>query len=149
MTRKPTTISQSQWLVQTAGAAALDGRYWEKFSGISDPADVSKYNDGHSNRQYPHMGPKSLEDVEITKVYDPTTDGEIVRWYKNWCTGDDPITLTIQSVQYCPDPEPIGPSYTLYGCKPINATGYAEIDKGSNEVQRLTLKFAVEDYSID
>ncbi len=135
-------ITKTQWLVTIKG---LD-YYWETFSGVEDQAQTSKYSDGLGNRTYTLVGPRDLQDMTLTKAFDPVRDKVIVDWYKNYCPGQGlEETISITPVRYCPNPEPIGPSVILYGVKPTNLK-FAEVDKKSNDVSVLTLGIAADEY---
>lgn len=143
MPKKLKPIAQNQFLVTFEGLDA----YWETFSGLSDEADSSEYTDGLSNRQMKLIGPRQIGEIDLTKPFDPESDKAIVDWFKTWCDGSsDPITVSVTPVRYCPDPEPIGPALSLFGCRPTKLEGF-EADKKSSDVSEITLSFTVDDYA--
>ncbi|BAZ39410.1 hypothetical protein NIES4101_53630 [Calothrix sp. NIES-4101] len=136
-------ITQQQYLVTIKG---IDS-YWEKFSGLKDEAETTDYNDGLSNRKYKLVGPRELGDMDLEKAFDPTADKVIVDWWLNYCDGnDEPITISVTPVTYCPEVEPLGPSLIIYGVKPTALEGF-EVDKTSNDISMLKLTFIGDTWS--
>lgn len=130
-------ITQQQYLVTIKG---IDS-YWEKFSGIKDTAETTDYNDGLSNRVYKLVGPRSLDEMDLEKAFDPIADKPIVDFWLNFCDGNEESqTISITPVTYCPEVEAIGPTVIVYGVKPISLEGF-EVDKKSNDVAMLKLSF--------
>jgi hypothetical protein len=136
-------ITKTQFLVTLKG---LD-YYWETFSGLDDQAQTSDYSDGLSNRVYKLVGPRTLQDMTLTKAFDPLRDKPIIDWHRNYCDGVNASeTVSITPVRYCPKPEPIGAALILYGVKPVGLKGF-EVDKKSNDIVMLTLAIIADDYT--
>jgi hypothetical protein len=135
-------IARSQYLVTLKSVDA----YWQSFSGLSDEAQTTQYSDGLGNRTYTLVGARQAQNVTLTKAFDPVADKQTIDWYKNYCAGtDQELTISVVPVKYCPEPEPIGPSLILYGCKPVSLK-FGEADKTSNDVSMIEISFAVDLY---
>jgi hypothetical protein len=138
-------ITRSQFLMQAFG---LDF-YWETFSGLDDQTQVTEYSDGLSNRTYPLMGPRKMNEMTLTKSFNPlaSADGAIIQWYKDFCQDNGlQHTVVIAPIRYCPQIELIGPQLTLYGAKPIGLKGF-EADKKSQDVSMLELRLIADDWA--
>lgn len=130
-------ITKSQYLVTVEGLE----QYWDTFSGIKDVAQTSEYSDGLGNRTYKIVGRRNVEDVSLSKAFDPIADATILTYWQNYCQarGVDK-TISVTPVKYCPEPEPLGATFILYGVKPIRLE-VATADKKSGDVETLVLSF--------
>ena len=141
-------IAKNQFLVTMQDLTC----YFETFSGIDDSTQTSEYSDGFSNRIYPLLGPRSIAEIGLTKAYEPETDDQIITLWKNFRLrrGQDVnargYTLTIQPVEYAPDPVNIGAPFIVYGFMPTKFT-LIEADKKSQDVSMLTLAGRANDWS--
>ena len=133
-------ISKQQFLVTIKDIET----YWETFSGIDESTQVSEYSDGYDNRLYPMLGPRSMAELTFTKAFDPDQDAPIIDFWRNFrlARGQDVnsrgYTVTVQPVEYSPEPVSIGSPITVYGFIPIRLQGF-EVDKKSQDVSMLTL----------
>ncbi|HEY9835421.1 MAG TPA: phage tail protein [Vampirovibrionales bacterium] len=137
-------ITEGDYLVTIEGIAQA---YWETFSGVSDTTQVTEYSDGRSNRLHKLIGPRQVENVTLTKPYNPIQDKAIIEWWRKWCSANgEEVTITVQPVRYCPDPINHGTATTMLGCKPTSLK-YGNVDKKSANISMLELVFAVDDYT--
>jgi hypothetical protein len=133
-------IARNQFLVTVQDLSA----YFETFSGIDDSTQVSEYSDGFDNRLYPMLGPRTIAEITLTKAYEPERDDEIIALWQEFRLrrGDDVrsrgYTVTIQPIEYSPEPEPIGSPFVVYGFLPTRFM-IADADKKSQDVSMLTL----------
>jgi hypothetical protein len=141
--RKPRPIAKNQYRVTLKGIDT----YWEQFSGLDDQSQSSDYSDGLSNKLYPLVGPRTLGEMSLEKSFDPEADEVIVQYWKNF--RHDPAetqeTVTVQSIRYGPQPEPIGKALVLYGVVPIGLSGF-EADKSSQDISKLILTIRAEEW---
>lgn len=144
MSIKTIPITESDYLVTVEG---LVDSYWQTFSGIKDTTQTTPYSDGRSNRLSKHRGPRQVDDVTLTKSFNPEVDTAIVEWWRTWCSASgEELTITVQPVQYCPNPLPKGPPFTLMGCKPTSLS-VASADKTSSNISMIEMSFSVDDYT--
>lgn len=135
-------ITRSQFLLTISD---LDF-YWETFSGLRDTAQTSEYSDGLGNRTYKLVGRRTLEDMTLSKAFDPVADVPIIEFWQKYCQGQGVDKIcSVTPVQYCPEPEPIGAALILYGFRPISLQGF-EVDKKSSDVTMLTLGFVADSW---
>jgi hypothetical protein len=144
MSIKVVPITEADYLVQIVGFGT---GFWETFSGLNDSANSVDYSDGQRNRLYKLVGPRQIDDVTLTKPFNPVDDKNIVDWWRAWCnsTGEE-LTVSVQPVRYCPEPTPYGEPIILLGCKPAGLS-IGKVDKKSNNVSTLELKLSVDDYT--
>lgn len=142
-------ITQQQFLVTIEGINA----YFETFSGLQDGAETSEYTDGFSRLRRQLVGPRSIETVTLGKPFVPEEDALIVQFWKNFTVGRE-ITdrsagteITVQPVNYTPEPTAIGDPYVLYGAIP-NRIEFLQADKKSQDISTLVLSFSVQDWSL-
>lgn len=141
-------IAKNQFLVTMQDLTC----YFQTFSGIDDSTQTSEYSDGFSNRVYPLLGPRTLAEVSLSKAYEPETDDEIINLWKNFRMrrGNDinsrGYTVTVQPVEYAPDPLPIGAPFIIYGFMPIKFQ-LIDADKRSQDVSMLMLGGRANDWS--
>lgn len=144
MSLKVIPITESDYLVTIEG---LGDSYWETFSGVNDTTQTTPYSDGRSNRLKKHRGPRQVDDVTLAKPYNPVEDAPIIDWWQKWCSANgEEISITIQPVRYCPEPENYGSATTLFGCKPASLK-YVNVDKKSANISMIELSFTVDDYT--
>lgn len=143
-----TPITQQQFLVRVEQLSA----YFETFSGLEDTAEVATYTDGFSRDMREIVGPRKIQPVTLTKPFVPEDDIEIVTFWKNFVTGraltaQSGTEITIQPVNYSPEPEAIGSPYILYGAVP-SSINFLTADKKSQEVAVLSLTFSIQQWAI-
>lgn len=137
--------TKADWLVQIGN---LSKAYWPNFSGLSDSTGTTEYSDGFRRRLYKLNGPRNVENVTMTKPYNPNEDVALIQWWLAWCNAQGTEeTITVQPVTYCPDPEPDGSAITFLGCRPASLK-VAEVDKTSSDISTIELTFSVDDYSV-
>lgn len=143
-------IAKNQYLVTVKDLAA----YFENFSGVQDTTQTSEYSDGYDNRLFPLMGPRSIAEITLSKAYSPEQDDEIINFWKNFrlSRGEDinarGLTVTVQPVEYAPDPQPIGNPIILFGFMPTGFQAF-EVDKKSQDISMLTLTGRCSDWKRD
>lgn len=146
MPSKIRPISKQQYLVTIKGLP----NFFETFSGINEATQTSDYSDGLSNKLFSLQGPRKLEDVTLTKAYDPVADKPILDYFKNYNSGADTngTTISVTPVNYAPQPVKISgaSSILLHGCRPVSLK-FSEADKKSNDVSTLEIVFSVEEWS--
>jgi hypothetical protein len=136
-------ITEADWLVTIEG---ISEAFWQTFSGISDSTGVTEYSDGQSNRLHKLIGPRQVENVTLTKPYNPIGDKALIEWWKRWCSANgEEVTITVQPVRYCPNAIPYGATTTMLGCKP-SSLKYGNVDKTSANIAMIELIFCVDDY---
>lgn len=142
-------IARNQFLVTVKDLET----YWETFSGINEATQTSEYSDGYSNRLFPLLGPRSIDEITLTKAYDPDKDQPIIDFWQNFrlSRGEDVnsrgLTVTVQPVEYAPDPQPIGAPFTLYGFVPTRFNPFGEVDKKSQDMAMMSLVGRITDWS--
>lgn len=135
MARAINPITKAAFLVTIEGI----NLYWTTFSGISDSAESGQYANGTGNRIFKLVGPRSIEDVELSSPYDPVQalETEAV-WLEYNC---QPLTISVQPVT-CDGETSIGNAYILEGCQ-LQSLTVAEVDRESSDVGTITLKLTV------
>lgn len=138
------SITKADYLVTVQGLRS----YWQTFSGIKDQARTSEYSNGFDKRMQDRVGPRKLQPITLTKGYDPDQDDELLTYWRSESQtrrGGQGRTVTIQPVQYVPEPESVGTAFTLFNFKPTSIT-IAEADKTSQDTAMLTLEGVCSDW---
>ena len=136
-------LTQAEFLVTVAG---VDG-YFTKCSGLEEKFDTSEYSDGLSRRLRKLRGPGQIEDVELTKAFDPEADSAIVTLCQEYCDLETDLTITVQPCKRCGEIRQYGnKKLTLLGCKIVGIKGF-EADATSNDVSELSITLSVDDWS--
>lgn len=113
--------------------------FFTTFSGINDTAATGEYANQTGNRIYKVVGPRTLDDVELSSPYDPILAQQAEQfWLDYQC---DPLTITVQPV-LCDGETETGPPYILEGCQVMNLQ-VGEVDRESGDVATITLSFTV------
>lgn len=136
-------ITEADFLVTIEG---ISQAHWETCSGVTDSTNVTEYSDGQSNRLHKLIGPRQVENVTLSKPYNPEADKALIAWWKRWCSANgEEVTITMQPVRYCPDAIPYGSATTMLGCKP-SSLKFGNVDKKSANISMIELIFSVDDY---
>jgi hypothetical protein len=135
MARAINPITKASFLMTVEGI----NLYWTTFSGVNDSAETGQYAQGTGNRIFKVVGPRSIEDVELTAPYDPEVAQEIEQFWLDYNCA--PLTVTIQPVQ-CDGESSAGAAYILEGAQ-LQALTVAEADRESGDVATITLKLTV------
>lgn len=113
--------------------------FFTTFSGINDSAATGEYANERGNRIYKVVGPRTLDDVEMSAPYDPILSQPIEEFWLDYAC--EYLTITVQPV-LCDGETEIGPPYILEGCQ-ISNLQVAEADKESGDVATITVTFTV------
>lgn len=135
MARSLKPITKSAFLMTVEGINI----YWTRFSGITDSAETGQYAEGTGNRIFKVVGPRSIEDVELSAPYDPEVSAGIEAFWLDY--NCQPLTVTIQPVQ-CDGESANGAAYILEGAQ-LQSLTVAEADRESGDVGEITLKLTV------
>lgn len=135
-------LTQAEYLVTVAN---VDG-YFTECSGLEEKFDTSTYSDGLSRRLRKLRGPGEIEDVELTKPFDPEADDALVTLCQEYCDLETELTITIQPCKRCGEVRQVGnKKLTLLGCKIVGVKGF-EVDATSNDVSTLKITLSVDDW---
>lgn len=111
--------------------------FWTTFSGINDTAETGTYANQTGNRIFKVVGPRTLEDMELSSPYDPVLAQQAEEFWLNYqCQF---LTITIQPV-LCDGEEENGPPYIIEGAQ-LSSLNVAEVDRESGDVAMITLSF--------
>ena len=138
-------ITKADFLVTVQGLRA----YWQTFSGIDDQARTSEFSDGFSKRMQDRVGSRKVQPITLTKGYDPEQDEELIAYWRaeyQARRGGQGRTVVIQPVEYIPEPESIGTSFTLFNFRPTQFK-IAEADKTSQDTAMVTLVGVYSDWA--
>lgn len=113
--------------------------FFTTFSGINDTAATGEYANQTGNRIYKVVGPRTLDDVELSSPYDPILAQQAEQFWLDYAC--EPLTITVQPVR-CDGETEVGPPYILEGCQ-ISNLQVAEVDRESGDVATITLSFTV------
>lgn len=138
MARALKPITKASFLMTVEGI----NLYWTTFSGVSDSAETGQYAQGTGNRIFKVVGPRSIEDVELSSPYDPAISQEVEQFWLDY--NCQPLTITIQPVQ-CDGITASGAAYILEGAQ-LQALTVAEADRESGDVGTITLKLTVNEW---
>jgi hypothetical protein len=135
-------LTQSEYLVTIADVTG----YFTECSGLEETFETSEFSDGLSKRLRKVRGISQIEDVELTKPFDPEIDGAILELCQEYCELERELTVTIQPIKRCGEIRQYGnKKMTLLGCKLIGVKGF-EVDTTSNDVSTLTITLSVDDW---
>jgi len=138
-------VTRADFLVIVQGLQS----YWQSFSGVDDQSQTSVFSDGFDRRMYDRVGPRKLQPITLTKGYDPDQDDAIVDFWnaqQSAPRGNQGVTVSVQPVQYLPDPQNLGTPVVLFGFRPTQFKGW-EADKTSQDTSLLTLVGVISNWS--
>ena len=141
-------MTQYQVRISVGPAGTLiDNIYFTSFSGIKDRSQSVQYADGRRQRLRKMAGARNLEDVTIAAPYKPEEHQAIIDAWKAYACEE--LQIEVQPIK-CgttgnQEETPIGEPYILYGCLWLAFEG-PEVNRESNDVSRITLTFAVDDW---
>lgn len=129
--------SQRQFLVKVQG---IDGNFMTK-SGGNSSAEVTKAYDGGDNVPDIIPGPREVEDVTVSRGFDPLRDGPILRTMRRLVGSfETTVTVTPTDRDYVALDEP-----TVYSPALLVGVNEVETDAGSGDLAAYELTFAVAD----
>lgn len=111
--------------------------FWTTFSGINDTAETGTYANQTGNRIFKVVGPRTLDDMELSSPYDPVLAQQAEQfWLDYQCQF---LSITVQPVE-CDGVTNVGPAYIIEGAQ-LSSLQVAEVDRESGDVGVITLSF--------
>lgn len=102
-------ISTKQFVTTIAGQKS----FFTKVSGIQEQYDTQEYNDGEIGQTQLHLGYLKVENVTLSKVYDPVQDKELIAFWNAQKKERKPFTVSVQPVNPDLSGTPISGAQTL------------------------------------
>lgn len=133
--------SQAEYIVSIA---EFPGIYFQQMTGGARSNEVTRVHPGGRPGSTKNIyGRSSVEDITITKSYDPVTDLKLLAWDKAWSRGvRRPLTIVKQPVTAAGIPD--GPPETYLRCGRVNFTP-PDTATESAEDATLSITLAPED----
>ena len=126
-------ITKSGFIVYSQGIDL----FWTTFSGLNDTAETGTYANQTGNRIYKVVGPRTLDDLELSSPYDPLLAAQAEQFWQDYeC---DFLTITVQPVK-CDGLTEIGAPYIFEGCQ-LSSISELEVDRESGDVSTITMSF--------
>lgn len=156
MTKRERPLSQSQFQIRISsgvgtGAASntdLTNLYFTAFSGIKDKSQSVQYPDGKRQRLRKMTGARDIEDITISAPFKSEEHQVIIDAWKAYACEE--LQIEIQPVNCgtsgSNDEVPLGEPFILTGCLWLGCE-FPEANREGNEVSRITLSFAIDDWS--
>ena len=143
MTLKP--ILQKQFLVIID---KLQATYWTKVTRPKKSRETADYNDGQTGTIKKVLGFTSLDNVTLSKPFDPEKDKAITDWLtqmdKNVGNGER-FSVSIQPVAADTQGTVIkGATFTLTGCQIVSFSA-PEVDRMGSSMAMLDLEICYDD----
>ena len=137
---QPITVKQA--LITIEGITA----YFTKVSAPKEKREDVSYNDGQRGQTFKVTGFVELENITLSKSFDPVQDKALVAWYKaRKNTLDQAFSVTVQPVTADVQSTPItgGGTFVLSGCKVVSFK-YPEFDRLGSGLAMLEIEIAPE-----
>lgn len=128
-----TPITKAEFLVYAQGIDL----FFTTFNGLNDTAESGSYANGTGNRIYSVVGPRKLDDLELSSPYDPILQQAVEEFWLNYSCA--PLVITVQPV-LCDGLTENGPAYIFEGCL-LKSISQIEVDRESSDVSVTTLGF--------
>ena len=130
-------VMTKQFLVVLDGVSAK----FSKCSGISETRDSADYDDGETGQTFTHLGFIKLEEVTLSKTFDPVADKALVDWWVQQKKAPTDFTVTIQPVQADTQGTAISGSRALIlqGCQ-VSSFRHAEVDRTGSGIAMLEIR---------
>lgn len=149
--RRERPLSQTQYQVRISvgpTGTTIDNIYFTSFSGIKDRSQSVQYADGRRQKLYKMAGARDIEDIQLAAPYRPEEHQAIVDAWKAYNCEElqveiQPIACGTTGTQ---DEVPLGEPYVLTGVLWLGFEG-PEVNRESNDVSRITLTMAVDDWA--
>lgn len=110
---------------------------WSTKTGGASASENTQIFEGGSRVPTNIPGPTTVEQVTLSKPYDPVRDAEILSWARAWDQGEkEELNLIVQPTNAAGSPA--GPRQTYANCAKINFT-LPDIERGSSEAAMLEL----------
>lgn len=137
-------IHESQYIVTMKSIE----QPFETFEGFEPMRETSEYNDGLKAQSSFVIGLRKLSPMTVSKAFDPVADVNIIKMIRDFCPEDEDadMIVSVTPVKYCPTVTPYGRSLILYGVKILGMTDSFRVDRKSNNVARLGVRFIADDY---
>jgi hypothetical protein len=139
-------LSESSFLVTISGYGKAI--YFSETSGGSKKASSSEYNDGLIRGNKKIRGNFTVDDLTLSRAFDPDTDPEFIRYLEKHCSlRDGDLTITVQPIEPCTESNPIGAPFIYSGCLFL---GYdaPEVKRSGNGASMVKYSFSVDNLSI-
>ena len=148
--RRERPLSQTQYQVRISvgvGDVDLGSIYFTTFSGIKDRSQSVQYADGRRQKLYKMAGARDIEDVQLGAPFKPEEHQAIIDAWKGYACEE--VQVEVQPIK-CgttgnTEEEPLGEPFVLTGCLWLGCE-LPEVNRESNDVSRIMLTFAVDDW---
>lgn len=129
-------IQQRQFLVFIDGVQA----YFTKVTAPKETRPRSNYNDGEKGLTRKHIGFLELDDVTLSKPFDPAQDKALIQWWEEQKKNPQPVTVTIQPVNTDVEGTPIQGAGTLVLTECVAAEfTYPSVDREADGMAMLEI----------
>lgn len=129
-------VQQRQFLVTIDGLQA----FFTKATAPKETRGSSTYNDGETGITRKHLGFLELDDVTLSKPFDPAQDKALVEWWNKQKEDPSNVTVSIQPVKADTKGSPIPGASTLMltECQVASFT-YPAVDREADGMAMLEI----------
>jgi hypothetical protein len=140
------SISTSQFLITISGYP--NPIYFSKKVGGHAKRSSAEYNDGLTRSNKKVLSPKTVDDLTLSRAYDPDVDPAFAQFLEDYCpraNGD--LVITVQAIELCTDSNPIGQPFIYSGCQYLG-TELPDVDRAASEAAMINYLFTCDEVTI-
>lgn len=132
---EPAANSDFLVTIEQNGEAALQNTYFTTFSGVEVSSTRPQYTDGMTNiKRTAQTGSHSVQDVTISKPFDPDKDGALIEWIEKNQQSGDHFQMLIRPVRRSDQVEFRGQkAFRLSDCRIMRAMYPGSVDTSGGD----------------